>query len=88
MKYESNFKEISKLHLLVVIYECTSLQRKHRSSRTQKLEVYYKNLATSMKTLLLTPEKGTYAIFEPELTETVYAFYKLILSKYGKNSDI
>ena len=23
-KYESNFKEISKLHLLVVIYECTS----------------------------------------------------------------
>ena len=28
-KYESNFKEISKLHLLVVIYECTSLQRKH-----------------------------------------------------------
>ena len=33
-KYESNFKEISKLHLLVVIYECTSLQRKH--SCTQK----------------------------------------------------
>ena len=30
-KYESNFKEISKLHLLVVIYECTSGQRKHRS---------------------------------------------------------
>ena len=29
-KYESNFKEISKLHLLVVIYECTSGQRKHR----------------------------------------------------------
>ena len=28
-KYESNFKEISKLHLLVVIYECTSGQRKH-----------------------------------------------------------
>ena len=27
-KYESNFKEISKLHLLVVIYECTSGQRK------------------------------------------------------------
>ena len=26
-KYESNFKEISKLHLLVVIYECTSGQR-------------------------------------------------------------
>ena len=31
-KYESNFKEISKLHLLVVIYECTSGQRKHRIS--------------------------------------------------------
>ena len=30
-KYESNFKEISKLHLLVVIYECTSGQRKHSS---------------------------------------------------------
>ena len=30
-KYESNFKEISKLDLLVVIYECTSGQRKHRS---------------------------------------------------------
>ena len=30
-KYESNFKEISKLHLLVVIYECTSGQRKHRA---------------------------------------------------------
>ena len=30
-KYESNFKEISKLHLLVVIYECTSGQRKHRN---------------------------------------------------------
>ena len=29
-KYESNFKEISKLHLLVVIYECTRGQRKHR----------------------------------------------------------
>ena len=29
-KYESNFKEISKLHLLVVIYECTSGQSKHR----------------------------------------------------------
>ena len=31
-KYESNFKEISKFHLLevVVIYECTSGQRKHR----------------------------------------------------------
>ena len=28
-KYESNFKEISKLHLLIVIYECTSGQRKH-----------------------------------------------------------
>ena len=28
-KYESNFKEISKLHLLVVIYECTSGQKKH-----------------------------------------------------------
>ena len=28
-KYESNFKEISKLHLLLVIYECTSGQRKH-----------------------------------------------------------
>ena len=28
-KYESNFKEISKLDLLVVIYECTSGQRKH-----------------------------------------------------------
>ena len=28
-KYESNVKEISKLHLLVVIYECTSGQRKH-----------------------------------------------------------
>ena len=28
-KYESTFKEISKLHLLVVIYECTSGQRKH-----------------------------------------------------------
>ena len=27
-KYESNFKEISKLHLLVVIYECTNGQRK------------------------------------------------------------
>ena len=32
-KYESNFKEISKLHLLVVIYECTSGQRKHRHSK-------------------------------------------------------
>ena len=32
-KYESNFKEISKLHLLVVIYECTSDQRKHSSVR-------------------------------------------------------
>ena len=32
-KYESNFKEISKLHLLVVIYECTSGQRKHSSCR-------------------------------------------------------
>ena len=31
-KYESNFKEISKLHLFVVIYECTSGQRKHRVS--------------------------------------------------------
>ena len=31
-KYESNFKEISKLDLLVVIYECTSGQRKHRIS--------------------------------------------------------
>ena len=30
-KYESTFKEISKLHLLVVIYECTSGQRKHRA---------------------------------------------------------
>ena len=27
-KYESNFKEVSKLHLLVVIYECTSGQSK------------------------------------------------------------
>ena len=34
-KYESNFKEISKLHLLVVIYECTSGQRKHSSFITQ-----------------------------------------------------
>ena len=33
-KYESNFKEISKLHLLVVIYECTSGQRKHRYDTT------------------------------------------------------
>ena len=31
-KYESNFKEISKLHLLVVNYECTSGQRKHSDS--------------------------------------------------------
>ena len=31
-KYESNFKEISKLHLLLVIYECTSGQRKHSRS--------------------------------------------------------
>ena len=31
-KYESNFKEISKLHLLVVIYECTSGQRKHSTN--------------------------------------------------------
>ena len=30
-KYESNFKEISKLDLFVVIYECTSGQRKHRA---------------------------------------------------------
>ena len=30
-KSESNIKEISKLHLLVVIYECTSGQRKHRT---------------------------------------------------------
>ena len=29
-KYESNFMKISQLHLLVVIYECTSDQRKHR----------------------------------------------------------
>ena len=34
-KYESNFKEISKLHLLVVIYECTSGQRKHRALKEQ-----------------------------------------------------
>ena len=33
-KYESNFKEISKLHLLVVIYECTSGQRKHSDTVT------------------------------------------------------
>ena len=33
-KYESTFKEISKLHLLVVIYECTSGQRKHRRENT------------------------------------------------------
>ena len=38
MKYESNFKEISKLHLLVVIYECTSLQRKH-SIYTRSIEM-------------------------------------------------
>ena len=41
-----------------------------------------------MKTLLLTPEKGTYAILEPELTETFNAFSKLLPSKYGENSDI
>ena len=35
-KYESNFKEISKLHLLVVIYECTSGQRKHRKYSTAR----------------------------------------------------
>ena len=38
-KYESNFKEISKLHLLVVIYECTSGQRKHSSITPQPLPV-------------------------------------------------
>ena len=40
-KYESNFKEISKLHLLVVIYECTSGQRKHRSYRKTERRVQY-----------------------------------------------
>ena len=35
-KYESNFKEISKLDLLVVIYECTSGQRKHRVSNSSE----------------------------------------------------
>ena len=35
-KYESNFKEISKLHLLVVIYECTSGQRKHRQPKMRE----------------------------------------------------
>ena len=33
-KYESNFKEISKLHLLVVIYDCTNGQRKHSNTWT------------------------------------------------------
>ena len=36
-KYESNFKEISKLHLLVVIYECTSGQRKHSADKHQTM---------------------------------------------------
>ena len=46
-KYESNFKEISKLHLLVVIYECTSGQRKHRlweivvSTELRIFQLYY-----------------------------------------------
>ena len=45
-KYESNFKEISKLHLLVVIYECTSGQRKHSKSRSPKSRApnLYRNL--------------------------------------------
>ena len=38
-KYESNFKEISKLHLLVVIYECTSGQRKHRITTFARVRV-------------------------------------------------
>ena len=38
-KYESNFKEISKLHLLVVIYECTSGQRKHRCHCSNKIRL-------------------------------------------------
>ena len=37
-KYESTFKEISKLHLLVVIYECTSGQRKHSSFVNQQTD--------------------------------------------------
>ena len=41
-KYESNFKEISKLHLLVVIYECTSGQRKH-SIPTVYYQYSYRN---------------------------------------------
>ena len=40
-KYESNFKEISKLHLLVVIYECTSGQRKHRDHISTTVVVIY-----------------------------------------------
>ena len=46
-KYESNFKEISKLHLLVVIYECTSGQRKHRmfsSFRWLSPDIYHINI--------------------------------------------
>ena len=38
-KYESNFKEISKLNLLVVIYECTSGQRKHN----HRLNISFQN---------------------------------------------
>ena len=57
-KYESNFKEISKLHLLVVIYECTSGQRKH--SRYQllltttlgELVVFLRNCVASMCKLI------------------------------------
>ena len=39
-KYESTFKEISKLHLLVVIYECTSGQRKHSVQSTGPLKAF------------------------------------------------
>ena len=56
-KYESNFKEISKLHLPVVIYECTSGQRKHRlgESMPSKFEVEQLTVHTVQVNFLIRP---------------------------------
>ena len=46
-KYESNFKEISKLHLLVVIYEFTSGQRKHSVTNVLLYNLFLENGAVN-----------------------------------------